>query len=151
MPAWTAAWPRATASIVLPTPGGPISSRLPLSWTNRRVASSVTSLRSSNGWASKSKSAIRQGAGRHANRAREACRRGPAGRAPARAPGRAGLPAVPGGGDLDGQQPLQERGVADGLLGLGGAFELGRQRLSRGGKGQGGEMTAGRLGGRWRG
>jgi hypothetical protein len=38
----SAAWrPTATASIVLPTPGGPISKRLPCSSTKRNVASSL--------------------------------------------------------------------------------------------------------------
>lgn len=40
-----------TASIVLPTPGGPIRSTLECSSTKRSVASSETSLRSSAGWA----------------------------------------------------------------------------------------------------
>ena len=61
--------------MVLPTPGGPISSTLVASSRNRRVASSRTSCRSTDGWASKSKSEIRQGAGRQANRARLAWRR----------------------------------------------------------------------------
>ena len=79
------------------------------------------SLRSAEGWASKSKSEICQGAGRQANRARLAC---------------AGL----GSGDLPGEQPFQERGMAE-LAGPG-VVELGGQRLGGRGHPQRGEVAA---------
>ena len=82
----------------------------------------MTSLRSTEGWASKSKSDSRQGAGRQAKRARLACRR-----------------AV-GGGDLDGEEPFEERGVAE--LVRGGVVELGGQGLGGGGEPQLGEVAA---------
>src|SRR5487761_1882301 len=75
MPAVTAAWPRPTASIVLPTPGGPISRTLAASSMNRRVPRSAISLGSTDGWAEKSKSARVNGDGSDANRSRLTRRR----------------------------------------------------------------------------
>src|SRR5674536_401556 len=62
------------ASIVLPTPGGPRKSKFAAVSRNRSVASSRIRDSSTPGWALKSKSAIRQGAGRQANRSRLASR-----------------------------------------------------------------------------
>jgi hypothetical protein len=45
-----------------------------------------------------------------------------------------------GGGDLDVQQPLEERGVAE--LDVGGVVELGGQRFGRGAETQVGEVAA---------
>ena len=65
---------------------------------NRRVPSSLTRARSTEGWASKSKSASRHGAGSEANRVE------------------AGVAAGFGGGDLDVEEPFEERGVAELVL-----------------------------------
>src|ERR1017187_8112424 len=70
MPAVTAAWPSPTASIVLPTPGGPIRSTLAASSMNRRVARPALHLGSTEGWAEKSKSARVNGDGSYAKRSR---------------------------------------------------------------------------------
>src|SRR5437868_1133143 len=58
--------------MVLPTPGGPINKTLVASSRNRRVPSSLTRARSTLGWASKSWSESRQGAGSGAKRSRPA-------------------------------------------------------------------------------
>ena len=80
------------------------------------------SLRSTDGWASKSKSEICQGAGRQAK------------------PGQAGLAPGLGGGDLQGEQPFEERGVAE-LPGPG-VIEFGGQRLGGRGHPQFGKVAA---------
>src|SRR3954463_12950104 len=115
------AWPRPTASMVLPTPGGPMNNTLVASSRNRRVASSLTRARSTEGWASKSKSVSRQGAGSDAKRARPAGRRAEG--------GGAGVGGGFGGGALDGGEPFQEGGVAE--LGGGGVVELSGERFGR--------------------
>jgi hypothetical protein len=61
--------------MVLPTPGGPIMSTLVASSKNRNEASSWTSWRSTDGWASKSKSSRPHGAGSLAKRSSAPWRR----------------------------------------------------------------------------
>ena len=51
-----------------------------------------------------------------------------------------------GGGDLDVEEPFQERGVAE--LGFGGVVQLAGQRFGRGGEAQVGEMASELLVGR---
>src|SRR5215208_3621871 len=53
-PAWQAVTANATASIVLPTPGGPSRATLDLAWTNSKVARSRTLRASRPGWNAKS-------------------------------------------------------------------------------------------------
>ena len=66
---------RPTANIVFPTPGGPMKRTFMASSKNRNVASSSIILRSTDGWASKSKSSTRHGADRRPKRSRPAwCR-----------------------------------------------------------------------------
>ena len=88
----------------------------------RNEASSLRSARSTAGWASKSKSERRHGAGSEAK------------------PFQARPPAREGGRDLDREEALQQRGVAETLrLRL---IEHGRQRLGGGRQAERGEMAA---------
>ncbi len=64
-----------TASMVSPTPGGPMNNTLVASSTKRSVASTAMSLGSTLGWVAKSKSANVNGEGSEAKRARLALRR----------------------------------------------------------------------------
>ena len=98
-----------TASIVLPTPGGPMKSTLVASSRNRSVPSSPTSAAIDRGLGVEVEVGEAPGRRQRANRSRLARRR-----------------AV-GGRHLDGQQPLQERGVPSSSAS--GPLEHRRQRL----------------------
>ena len=110
------------ASMVLPTPGGPMKSTLVASSKNRRVASSPISFLSTDGWAEKSKSASVQGAGRQAKRSRP------------------GPPPGLGGHHLDIQQTREELGVTESFLA--GVLELPGQGLGGGAEAQIGQVAA---------
>ena len=66
---------QAQASLVLPTPGGPMKSTLVASSKKRSVPSSVISFLSTEGWAEKSKSSSVHGDGKQAKRSSPARRR----------------------------------------------------------------------------
>ena len=110
------------ASIVLPTPGGPISKTLAFSSMKRSVARSSTRRRSRRGLGAEVELLERLAGGKlgEAQPALEA--------------------ALLDGGDLGGEQVVQELGVA-GLVALG-VLERGRELLGDGGEAQVGEVRA---------
>jgi hypothetical protein len=116
---------RATANMVLPTPGGPMNNTLVASSRKRRVARFIHQL------------LVDRRLGIEVEVLKPE-RRGQGGEAL-----QAGPPADLGGGDLHLQEPLQKGSVAE-LLG-GGVLELGRKGLSGGGHAQIGEVAAGFL------